>query len=91
MVERLGFGEKRGFETGDQLIQMVGGRFFFDHNMQAGTGQCNAEHRGLLAGRTVDLRGGRNGVIRWWGDRHRPIQANLPNCDKARVAAGLRD
>jgi hypothetical protein len=57
MVERLGFGEKRGFKTGDQLIQMVGGRFFFDHNMQAGTGQCNAEDRGLLAGRTVDLRG----------------------------------
>jgi hypothetical protein len=25
LVERLGSGEKRSFETGDQLIQMVGG------------------------------------------------------------------
>ncbi len=74
MVERLGFGEKRGFETGDQLIQMVGGRFFFDHNMQAGTGQCNAEDRGLLAGRTVDLRRVRNGAIIWWGTDADPIR-----------------
>ena len=57
MVQRLGSGKKQSFETDNQLIQMVGGRFFFDHNMQAGTGQCNAEDRGLLAGRTVDLRG----------------------------------
>ena len=37
LVERLGSGEKRSFETGDQLLQMVGGWFAFNLNLQAST------------------------------------------------------
>jgi hypothetical protein len=41
LVERLGSGEKRSFETGDQLLHMVGGRFAFDLNLQPATGHRN--------------------------------------------------
>jgi hypothetical protein len=34
LLERLGSGEKRSFETGNQLLQMVGGWFAFDLNLQ---------------------------------------------------------
>jgi hypothetical protein len=42
LVERLGSGEKRSFETGDQLLRMVGGWFAFDFNLQPSTGHRNA-------------------------------------------------
>lgn len=32
LVERLGSGEKRSFENGDQLVRMVGGWFAFNLN-----------------------------------------------------------
>ena len=41
LVERLGSGEKRSFETGDQLLQMVGGWFAFDLKLQPSTGGRN--------------------------------------------------
>lgn len=41
LVERLGSGEKRSFETGDQLLRMVGGRFEFSLNLQPSTGHRN--------------------------------------------------
>ncbi len=37
LLERLGSGEKRSFETGNQLLQMVGGWFAFDLNLQPST------------------------------------------------------
>jgi hypothetical protein len=41
LVERLGSGEKRGFETGDQLLRMVGGWFESSLNLQSPTGHRN--------------------------------------------------
>jgi len=41
LVERLGSGEKRSFETGDQLLRMVGGWFGFSLNLQPSTGHRN--------------------------------------------------
>ncbi|HEY8198085.1 MAG TPA: hypothetical protein VIG04_13985 [Gemmatimonadales bacterium] len=41
LVERLGSGEKRSFETGDQLLRMVGGWFESSLNLQSPTGRRN--------------------------------------------------
>ena len=41
LVERIGSGEKRSFETGDQLLRMVGGWFAFNLNLQPATGHRN--------------------------------------------------
>jgi hypothetical protein len=41
LVERLGSGEKRSFETGDQLLQMVGRWFAFSPNLQPPAGHRN--------------------------------------------------
>jgi hypothetical protein len=41
LVERIGSGEKRSFETGDQLLRMVGGWFAFNLNLQPSTGHRN--------------------------------------------------
>ncbi len=41
LVERIGSGEKRSFETGDQLLRMVGGWFAFNLNLQPATGPRN--------------------------------------------------
>jgi hypothetical protein len=46
MVERLGSGEERSFDTGDQLFQMVDGWFDFDLNLQPATGHSNTRDRG---------------------------------------------
>jgi hypothetical protein len=46
LVERLGSGEKRSFETGDQLLQMVGGWFDFNLNLQPATEHRNPGGRG---------------------------------------------
>jgi hypothetical protein len=42
LVERLGSGQKRSFDTGEQLVQLVGGGFTLDLNMQSGIGDRNA-------------------------------------------------
>ena len=42
LIERLGSGEKRSFDTGEQLAQLVGGGFALDVNMQPTTGDRNA-------------------------------------------------
>jgi hypothetical protein len=42
LVERLGSGEKRTFETGDQLLRMVGGWFESSLKLQSPTGHRNA-------------------------------------------------
>jgi hypothetical protein len=44
LVERLSSGEKRSFDTGEQLLQLVGGGFALDSNMQLGAGPRNAAH-----------------------------------------------
>jgi hypothetical protein len=41
LVERLGSGEKRSFDTGEQLLRLVGGGFP-GNNMLGGTGHRNA-------------------------------------------------
>jgi hypothetical protein len=41
LVERLGSGEKRSFQTGDQLLRMVGGWFDVSLNLQPVTGPRN--------------------------------------------------
>jgi len=41
LVERLGSGEKRSFETGDQLLRMVGGWFESSLKLQSPTGHRN--------------------------------------------------
>lgn len=46
LVERLGSGEKRSFESGDQLLQMVGGWFSFSLNLHPPTGHSNAGDHG---------------------------------------------
>jgi hypothetical protein len=42
LIERLGSGEKRSFDTGEQLVRLVGGGFALDHNMQPATNDRNA-------------------------------------------------
>jgi hypothetical protein len=42
LVERLGSGEKRSFETGEQLLQLFGGGITASPKMQPGTGHRNA-------------------------------------------------
>lgn len=42
LVERLGSGQKRSFDTGEQLVRLVGGGFSLDWNMQSGIGDRNA-------------------------------------------------
>jgi hypothetical protein len=42
LVERLGSGEKRSFDTGEQLLELVGGGFPLGSNMQSRTGHRNA-------------------------------------------------
>jgi hypothetical protein len=42
LVERLGSGEKRSFDTGEQLIRLVGDGFPVSPNLQPGTGHRNA-------------------------------------------------
>ena len=46
LVERLGSGEKRSFETGDQLLRMVGGWFDVSLNLQPVTGPRNPGESG---------------------------------------------
>jgi hypothetical protein len=41
LIERLGSGEKRSFETGEQLLRLVGGGFPLSRNMPSGTGNRN--------------------------------------------------
>ena len=41
LVERLGSGQKRSFDTGEQLVRLVGGGFTLDLNMQSGIGDRN--------------------------------------------------
>jgi hypothetical protein len=42
LVERLGSGQKRSFDTGEQLVRLVGGGFSLDQNMQSVLGDRNA-------------------------------------------------
>jgi hypothetical protein len=42
LIERLGFGEKHSFDTGEQLLKLVSGGFADDAKMQPGTGHRNA-------------------------------------------------
>jgi hypothetical protein len=42
LVERLGSGQKRSFDTGEQLVRLVGGGFTLDLNMQPEIGDRNA-------------------------------------------------
>ena len=42
LVERLGSGQKRSFDTGEQLVRLVGGAFGLDLNMQSAIGDRNA-------------------------------------------------
>jgi hypothetical protein len=41
LVERLGSGQKRTFDTGEQLVRLVGGGFALDLNMQSTTDDGN--------------------------------------------------
>ena len=52
LIERLGSGEKRRFETSEQLIQLVGGRFMPARNRQlADDGPDPGEQAGDEQGR----------------------------------------
>ena len=42
LIERLGSGEKRSFDTGEQLAQLVGSNFAPDMNMQSAQSGRNA-------------------------------------------------
>lgn len=42
LVERLGSGEKRSFDTGEQLLRLVSGGLTVSPNMQPGPGHRNA-------------------------------------------------
>ena len=46
LLERLGTGEKRPFETGDQLLRMVGGWFESSLKLQSATGHRNPDGAG---------------------------------------------
>jgi hypothetical protein len=41
LIERLGSGQKRSFDTGEQLVRLVGGGFALDPNMQPANGHGN--------------------------------------------------
>ena len=45
LIERLGSGQKRSFDTGEQLVRLVGGGFTLDLNMQSEIGERNAVER----------------------------------------------
>ena len=47
LVERLGSGEKRSFETGEQLVGLVGEWATPDRKMQPATGDGNAVRGGI--------------------------------------------
>jgi hypothetical protein len=42
LIERLGSGQKRRFDTGEQLVRLVGGGFAPELNMQPTDGDRNA-------------------------------------------------
>jgi hypothetical protein len=42
LIERLGFGEKRSFDTGEQLLKLVSGGFADEAKMQPVPGPRNA-------------------------------------------------
>jgi hypothetical protein len=42
LIERLGSGQKRTFDTGEQLVRLVGGGFAPELNMQPTDGDRNA-------------------------------------------------
>jgi hypothetical protein len=42
LIERLGSGEKRSFDTGEQLVRLVGGGFALNSNMQPVVDDRNA-------------------------------------------------
>ena len=42
LIERLGSGQKRSFDTGEQLVRLVGGGFAVELNMQPANGDRNA-------------------------------------------------
>lgn len=42
LIEWLGSGQKRSFDTGEQLVRLVGGGFALDFNMQSAAGPRNA-------------------------------------------------
>jgi hypothetical protein len=42
LIERLGSGQKRSFDTGEQLVQLVGGGFALELNMQPAASDRNA-------------------------------------------------
>ncbi len=42
LIERLGFGEKRSFDTGEQLLRLIIGGFADDAKMQPVSGPRNA-------------------------------------------------
>jgi hypothetical protein len=42
LIERLGSGQKRSFDTGEQLVRLVGGGFALDSNMQPAADPRNA-------------------------------------------------
>jgi hypothetical protein len=42
LIERLGSGQKRSFDTGEQLVRLVGGGFAPELNMQPANGDRNA-------------------------------------------------
>lgn len=42
LIERLGSGEKRSFDTGEQLVRLVGGGFVLNSNMQPVVDDRNA-------------------------------------------------
>ena len=42
LIEQIGSGEKRAFDTGEQLVRLVGGRFTSKRNRQASDGDFNA-------------------------------------------------
>jgi hypothetical protein len=45
LIERLGSGQKRSFDTGEQLVRLVGGGFSLDQNMQPAISDRNAVER----------------------------------------------
>jgi hypothetical protein len=46
LIERLGSGEKRSFDTGEQLVRLVNGGFAPEFNMQPAEGRRNAASPG---------------------------------------------
>jgi hypothetical protein len=46
LIERLGSGEKRSFDTGEQLAQLVGSSFAPEKNMQSAESGRNAARDG---------------------------------------------